>query len=344
MPGPVVKFPHSRFSKRWHWLRKKTGHKRWPWVVLFIGTLLVTAFLATSYNWVLFRNYNRMLDMARSQLKTRAVLFESYPTLSLVAGSMGFLILLGVLILFFAKLLREMKLNQLQKEFLANVTHELKTPLASLELSSELLKRDTLTAEEKQELWHSHNAELKRLKDEVNHLLTASRWEQFSDEPRLEKIHLQEWLQECRQHWSKIFEGRLKIELDLSKTAVIADLDPRLLKLIARNILDNAAKFSQSFPAPLKIQLETDVSEEPSYIVWTLHFIDQGIGFDPAHASEIFKRFKRLSNARESTIPGSGLGMHLAFSAAQAMNLDLRASSEGAGKGSRFSLEGAVDG
>lgn len=339
MPGRVVKFP----IKRWNWLRRKIGHKRWPWITLFVGTILVTTTLATSYNWVLVRNYNRMLDMARSQIKPRALLFENYPTWSLAIGSLGFLLLLSVLILFFAKLLKEMKLNQLQKEFLANVTHELKTPLASLELSSELLKRDTLSDEEKLDLWHSHNSELKRLKDEVNHLLTASRWEQFSDEPKLEPIQLQEWLKDRSEYWSKIFEGRLKIEVEMTTTPVTAQLDPRLMKLIARNILDNAAKFSKKTPAPLKISLEADVSNEPSYIVWTLHFSDQGIGFHSGDSSDIFKRFKRLSNAKKGTIPGSGLGMHLAFSAAHAMNLDLRASSKGPGQGSRFSVEGTVD-
>src|SRR5205085_12355532 len=85
----------------------------------------------------------------------------------------------------FRSLLNEMRLNHLQAEFLAAVSHELKTPLASLELASSLLRAGNIEAAEAERLWDSHAAELKRLKEEVETLRSEEHTSELQSQSNL---------------------------------------------------------------------------------------------------------------------------------------------------------------
>ena len=73
---------------------------------------------------------------------------------------------------------------------------------------------------------------------------------------------------------------------------------------------------------------------------WLIEFRDQGWGFDPADSRKIFGRFFRARTSAPHSIPGSGLGLHLAGSASRALGIKLRGESLGKGTGARFILEG----
>ena len=320
--------------------KNKNAPKRWLWGVYLTLGLVITAGLGTSYNWVLVRNYNRMIELAKSKFNNPDLHLGGQPWLNIVLGSLGFLVVIFMFIVFFVKLLREMKLNQSQKEFLANVTHELKTPLSSLELSSQLIRRGNLSVAEQNDLWESHSAELERLKGDIDRLLTASRLEQFADKPALSPLNLEKWLNKQISSWEKIFSPQIEFKRAGPPLEIDIQADSKLLDVITRNIVDNAKKFNSSMPAKLTIETEVIRSKEPEYAVWSIKFSDNGMGFDPSKSADIFKRFKRLKTKSESAIPGAGLGMHLAHSAAKNMNFDLRAESLGEGKGATFILEG----
>ncbi|NCN41889.1 HAMP domain-containing histidine kinase, partial [bacterium] len=320
--------------------RPKIAQKRWPWGVLLAIVLFVIAGLGTGYNWALVQNYNKMIALAKSKFQSSSIPMDAQPWLNVVFGSLGFLIVIGIFILFFIKVLREMKLNQLQKEFLANVTHELKTPLASLELSSQLIRQGSLKKEEEAALWDAHQSELDRLKGDIDRLLTASRLEQFAETPHLSQLNLETWLQKQIQQWEIFAKNRMEITREGAKLDLDIEVDPKLLDLITRNIVDNAKKFTPLSGARLLIKTELVHSKEPPYDVWTIKFQDNGVGFQSSSTADIFKRFKRLKSTSHIAIPGAGLGMHLALSAARSLSLDLRAESPGPGKGATFILVG----
>lgn len=308
---------------------------RWPWALLFIGVVVVIAVLATSWNWVLVANSRSMLDVARDKWANSNQRGDS-PWLGIVLGSLGFGILIFVFSIFFAKVLREMRLNQMQKDFLANITHELKTPLASLELSSNLLKTpQNLDESEKKELWETHDIELLRLRDEIEQLLISSRWEQFQEKPQLQSVSIEEWLQKSMKRWNrKLPKGSRIKRLGQSLDKPI-EADPALLNLIANNIIDNAIKFSGSLAPQIEIESINHGDDH-----WSLHFRDHGIGFESDDSELIFKRFKRLKHLQRKSIPGTGLGLHLASSAAKAMDIKLIAFSDGPTQGACFTLKG----
>ncbi len=316
-----------------------THRKRWPWVLLFISVVILIAGLATTWNWVLVQNYKQMIELAKDRWVLRTQGFDTPPWLSLIFGTLGFSALIVLFALFFAKVLREMRLNQLQKDFLANMTHELKTPLASLELSASLLKKGVeLSREDWTELWQTHDIELQRLRDEIERLLTASRWEQFQERPHLTPVNLEEWLSQSLTRWRRMLPPEATLERSGDLLDGIVSMDHDLMKLITGNIVDNARKFSG--PRPLTLHIRTQRSQSASEERWSIIFEDQGLGFDPNEASKIFKRFQRLKHNSSQAIPGTGLGLHLALSASRAMNFELSGASDGPNRGARFGISG----
>lgn len=316
--------------------------KRWPWILLFVSVILIIAALATSWNWVLVQNYNKMLLVAKDRWALRTQGFDTPPWLGAILGTLGFSALIVLFALFFAKILREMKLNQLQKDFLANMSHELKTPIASLELAASLLKKgSSLSEDDRSILWQTHDIELRRLRDEIERLLAASRWEQFHDKPDLSPVELETWLLEAMKRWERMLPPSATLRREGEKFEGQALLDVDLLKLVTANLVDNARKFSGS--RPIEIILRTRQLERGGRTYWSLSFEDNGLGFPPNENQKVFKRFQRLDHRADHAIPGSGLGLHLALNACHAMNLDLNAESDGPDKGARFTIQGPLD-
>jgi signal transduction histidine kinase len=116
--------------------------RRWLWIVLFVWVALLLGSLATSWNVVLVRDYQKMLELAGTLPRP---FDQRAPWMSLILGTTGFVAALVTLIFFFLKVLHEMRVNQMQSEFLATVSHELKTPIAALELASSLIRSGGLS-------------------------------------------------------------------------------------------------------------------------------------------------------------------------------------------------------
>lgn len=315
-------------------LRRK---RRWLWVLLFIWMLMLLVGLATGWNLVLFRDYQEMLALAR---QASSSVTTSQPWMGLVLGTLGFGAMLATLLLFFLKILKEMRLNQQQSEFLETVSHELKTPIASIELSSSLLQAGGLSSEEVEKLWASHQAELKRLRAEVETLLEAARIQSKPVTVRHSPIELEAWISQSLERWTRILGPGAKLTREGEKLQGHANVDLKALNLIADNLVDNARKFSKGSPE-LMVQTHrlppTAPWQRPR---WHIEFRDQGWGFDPADSRRIFGRFFRARTAAPQAIPGSGLGLHLADSASRALGIKLRGESFGRGMGARFTLEG----
>lgn len=301
---------------------KKSG---WLWItlVVLLSTLLVI--LATTFNFAVFQ--------------IPEVTFPSR-LFGIVMGTIGFVIVLSFTIVILVRLLREMKLNQLQNEFLARVTHELKSPIATIELMSDLIKESNLqptTIEEQHRLWDIHDVELKRLKTEVEVLLEATRWEHKPFPPNLTVFNLESWLTKSIEHWKNFFPGvvdRKGVPLNFN-----VYLDSKLFDLISNNLVNNAKKFAKA-DGRLTIQTEFDNDTDGVTGRWRIHFIDNGYGFEPKDCKRIFKRFYRAKHSAPYAIAGTGLGLYLVKSACKALKIRVSASSPGPDHGAVFTLEG----
>lgn len=309
------------------------NRRRRLWIILFVGLALLLTVLATGWNVVLVRDYYQMVALARSLHGNDSFSFAPWPFL--ILGTLGFIAALSIIIVFFVKILREMKLNQAQAEFLASVSHELKTPIASMELSSSLLRAGGLSAEETARLWLSHQAELKRLREEVLTILEAARWQAGPPKAQLEPVNLEEWLQRSVDRWKNLLGSKGQLTRDGDRLPERAMTELRSLNLITDNLLDNARKFADGAP---QVRIHTRIEGGR----WTIEFKDHGLGFEPQDSKKIFDRFYRSQHRASYAIPGNGLGLHLANSASRALGLSLKGSSEGRGHGAVFTLSGKL--
>ena len=312
--------------------------RRWLWILLFVIAVLILATLATAFNVVLVKDYRKLLELAHSVSHSELDLPK--PWMSLIFGTIGFAGVLGGLILLFGRLLREMQLNQVQNEFLASVTHALKTPIATMELAGSLLRSGQVDPDEAQKLWHSHDAELARLKEEVEALLEATRWESAAVRLSRAPIKIEDWIKNSTNRWKQILGPNSEIKREGKELGCEAVIDLRALNLVTDNVFDNARKFAQGSPQ-VTIRAEYVPRRAPWLRPrWKLHIADQGLGFEPAENDRIFKRFYRSRTRAPYAIPGTGLGLYLAAQASKAMGLKLHAESEGLGKGATFTVEG----
>ncbi len=291
--------------------------RRWNWFIFSLLLFALLVVLATRFNVAVLERYER----AKIGLEP-------------ILGTIGFGVAgLGLMILFI-RLWHEMKLNQIQSEFLAAVTHELKTPLATLELSSSLLRQSDLSPEETARLWRSHEVELKRLRDEVETLLEAARWDTKDIKLKREPILLEAWLESKTDRWKKLLgpEGQLvRLGAPLNGRVLI---DPKVFSLATDNIVDNARKFAADTP---KLSVETELLPGRR---WRIRFVDQGLGFERDESKNLFKRFYRSKHGAAHSIAGTGLGLHLAREACKRMKIQIEASSPGLSRGATFTLEG----
>jgi signal transduction histidine kinase len=290
----------------------------WFWLIFLIVVVGLLAVLATRFNVAVLLAHRRAI-------------------LEPILGTVGFVLILVSFLILFVRLTQEMRLNQLQSEFLAAVTHELKTPIATLELSASLLRQTDITPAEQSLLWKSHGVELDRLRAEVEALLEAARWDAKAVRSKRVEIDLEKWLGERLPVWREILGtgATLVREGDALPTKIIAD--PKMLEIVCTNLVENAKKFAQGKP---QLVLRTEQSGKR----WKLSFEDTGLGFESSEAKKIFKRFYRAKHSAPYSIAGTGLGLYLARAAGKRMGISISASSPGPKKGASFVLAGkAVD-
>jgi two-component system phosphate regulon sensor histidine kinase PhoR len=310
----------------------------WIWVAV---TVLGTGVLGTLAG---FWNYNlvKTSDLAKSlkRIPINQVYIEE-PWLDIVLGSLGFGVVCVFLYLIFFKLIKEIRLNQAQSEFLARVSHELKTPISTIELTASMLRERTPGTTENNELWNLFHFEMNRLKGEVESLLSASVASERHIKANLEKLNLKNWLQSQLPTWKAILGQEATVDLVMSESFLdlTPELDSKLLTLVCQNLMMNSKKFALQRP---EVKVELTVEADPRKKNWVLIFTDKGWGFKSDDKKNIFKRFYRTQTQFNKAIPGTGLGLYLVKSACRAMNLKVEASSPGVGHGARFEIRGQI--
>jgi signal transduction histidine kinase len=291
----------------------------WFWLIFLILVVGILAVLATRFNVALLLAANR-----RGLVEP-------------ILGTVGFVVVLASFILLFVRLTQEMRLNQLQSEFLAAVTHELKTPIATLELSASLLRQTDVSPAEQDQLWRSHEIELGRLRSEVEALLEAARWDAKAVRSMRVEIDLEKWLNERMIGWRELLGvgSTLTRTGDALPTKILAD--PKMLDIVAANLVENAKKFAMGKP---KLTIHTEYAGPR----WRISFDDEGFGFEPTEAKKIFRRFYRAKHSAPYSIAGTGLGLYLAREAGKRMGIMITGASAGPGRGATFALSGKAAG
>jgi len=247
----------------------------------------------------------------------------------LVCGSLFFLLVLVGLVWLCAWLVQEMRLNQRQRAFVDAVTHELKTPLASLRLYLETLGRHDLSAERRAGFIHRMEADLERLDTTVDQVLAAARAEEGRAR-HVGSVGLFELVERCA---SDVCERhRLPedaVRLVGSATRVVRG-NATELGIVFRNLLENAVQYSHD---PVEVHVGLRDLEDGRVCV---EIQDNGIGIPSSELRKIFQRFYRAGWAVQRKASGLGLGLFIVRGLLRRHGGRVAASSAGEGQGSRF--------
>ncbi len=239
-------------------------------------------------------------------------------------------VLLGLTYIYL-RLNAEMELMLRQRNFVAAVTHELKTPIASLRVWIETLLTRDLDPERKARAQGLMELDLRRLTELAGNLLDAARAEAGSLEFRLEPLALEPWLAGvCQAMDQRLGAGALGLRLELA-TEVWALADPKALATAVENLLSNALKYADD-PRATTVTLDGD-REEAIIVV-----ADQGHGFAAKEGHRLFQRFYRAGDEMTRQVPGTGLGLFLAREIVERHGGHLSASSRGKEMGAAFTL------
>ncbi len=250
-----------------------------------------------------------------------------------VAAQGGFMalgVLLG-LIYIYRKLNTEMELVLRQRNFIATVTHELKTPIAALQVWTETLFTRELNEDRKSRIHDLMGKDLERLTELVSNLLEAARAEAGSLELKLEPLDLEPWLKSiCETMGNRMGPGALNMTAELGRDIWVM-ADPKALGTVIENLLSNAYKYAGE---PRQTTMTLDGDRDDVFIVVS----DRGNGIAGKEMSRIFQPFYRVGDELTRQVPGSGLGLFLSKEIVLRHHGEIRVASKGKGLGSSFTI------
>jgi signal transduction histidine kinase len=227
---------------------------------------------------------------------------------------------------------RELEVARLQSDFVSAVSHEFRTPLASLRQLSELLTDGRVPTEQRrQEYYEALRRESERLHHLVESLLDFGRMEAGAREYDFELLEPEELVRGVVEDFSQeISERGYRVEITQSDRLPAVRADQEALSRALWNLLDNAVKYS---PHCRTIWVETACEDGQVAI----QVRDQGLGIAPHEREQIFKKFFRAASAETAGARGTGLGLAMVQHIVSAHGGEVRVSSQPSG-GSTFTI------
>ncbi len=244
-----------------------------------------------------------------------------------ILGSVFFAGIMTTAILQTVWLVREIRTNQRQQNFIDGVTHELHTPLASLQLYLDTLRERSIDEEKREEFLGVMSEDLERLQRTIDQILSAARTE--VRRVHRSSIDLAALLGECADDARErhgLEDGAVR--LSVPKGARVRG-DVEQLRLAFRNLIENAIRYAGD-------ETRVDVRVRPcSSRKLEIEFEDQGLGIPESALGRVFQRFERFAH-EAVRVKGLGLGLYIVRNVVRSHRGDVRAESEGEGMGSRF--------
>lgn len=252
-----------------------------------------------------------------------------------VLGIIFFLVIIAGMVLNTVFLVREIRRNEQHDSFINAVTHELKTPVASIRLYLQTLQTRELDDAKRREFYAVMLQDSDRLLHTIDQVLRAGSAGSRYRRGARSRVDLRDVANECvglartRFH---LDEGALTYEDRVTGTGSVVLGDFEELKAAVWNLIDNAVKYS---PAGLSVSVVLEEVDERRVAV---RVSDRGVGISPIELKRIFRRFYRVPAAVAVRAKGSGLGLFIVRSVAKHHRGRAFAESLGTGQGSTFTL------
>jgi two-component system phosphate regulon sensor histidine kinase PhoR len=290
----------------------------WP---IFIGVIMIILVVTLSVGWIILNS------VAARDTENYLVYY-----ILLAVGTVLFVLVLVGTIMYLYITVKTVRLAQQQSNFIDSVTHELKSPIASLKLYLQTLEKRKLPEEQVAEVHHSMLEVLGGLDHLIDHLLDAARLEKGVVEIPVEEVDLPAILEQCAATTIRLYR--------LAPEAITLRLQPiplwahtKELEMVFRNLIDNAVKYSGSDP-----HVEIEIYS-PSSSTVGVRISDNGPGVPTKLRRKIFGRFVRLGSELERKQAGTGLGLYIVRELVKRMRGKIHVHSRSPLPGTSFEVE-----
>ena len=292
------------------------GRRRSIAFFIFLGACLAGGALALNVGWIIVSWENVGL---------------------LVVGVLVFPLLITGVVLNTIFLVREIRRNEQHEAFINSVTHELKTPVASMRLYLQTLQNRHVGEEKRQEFYGVMLEDSDRLLATIEQVLRAGQLGTKRRRSSRMPICLSSIVMECvalaRTRHRLAPETLTCLKCFTSNTPRLMLGDEDELRAVVSNLLDNAIKYSGP-----QVRIAVELEETDAEMI-TLRVRDRGIGISPSEQKRIFRRFYRIPGAMATRIKGTGLGLFIVRSVVARHGGRVYAESGGPGHGSTFVVQ-----
>jgi signal transduction histidine kinase len=228
------------------------------------------------------------------------------PLVSIGFGSLVVVVILLGIFSIYREIRREEELSQMKSEFISNVSHELKTPVAAIRMLADNLRENRVETEARaKEYYQLISREGARLSHLIENILDFSRIEEKKRSFRMERHDLTAIVGETVRQFTALVEDRSRvITLDMPADLPQVLIDPDAIALAVFNLLDNAVKYSGR-----ETRINVKISRSDPFVCIAVE--DHGVGISRHDQARIFEKFYRGIETDGKKIPGSGIGLTL---------------------------------
>jgi signal transduction histidine kinase len=309
-------------------IRLKTRWLYHPVSIFLAIQVLWVALLVVWVRWYL-EKHAQLREMAQ-QLRAQ-VEVERFAWWPLAEGAILLALILAGATLIFIYWNKQHRLNQMQRAFVSNVTHELKSPVASIQLALETMAMRNLPEEKKHEFLEMMLSDTERLTALIDRILGAARIEKKRGKYRLEPVSMRRFVEEVLEEDRHLFEkDGHTILLEKGADARVA-VDRPAMHVALANLIENAARYSPR-GSTIRIRVQRDLRS------CRLDVADSGDGIPRRNLKNVFKMFWRGMERPQFGGRSTGLGLYIVRNIVRDHRGKVWASSSGPGRGSTFTV------
>ncbi len=299
-------------------------------LVIFILAQLV--WLAVLLLWIYWYVKNNIIFEQVGENISPQIVYDAPSVFPFVGGIVLLTGLSVSLVLIFRHLNIQIKLNALYDNFIANVTHELKSPLSSIQLYLETLNSREVPEEKRKEFYGLMIRDSERLKNLVNSILEIAVMDTKKVQRAFDIYKADETIKKIILESAEQFqlkENAIKFSGDAGCDIMI---DRSSIKTVFDNLVDNSIKYSL-------LELQIEINFKRYFKKVEIEFADNGIGIQNDEIKRIFQKFHRVYDKDIPNVKGTGLGLYVVREIIKIHKGKITAYSEGKGKGSKFKIE-----
>lgn len=246
------------------------------------------------------------------------------------------LIIIAAFYLTVRTMLRQKKLGEIKNDFINNMTHEFKTPIATISLAVDAMRNEKVL-QDRQKIDYFRGIikeENQRMNRQVETILKASQLERQEVELNLVPLHVHQVIKDVVDNFAlQLQQKNGHAELSLNAENDLVDADEVHFSNMVNNLVDNAIKYSKD-NVPIAVKISTQVEGKK----FVMRFEDNGIGMNKETVKRVFERFYRAHTGNLHNVKGFGLGLSYVKTLIQAHHGDIKVDST-LGKGSTFVIE-----